>query len=185
MKKLLLCSTAALAIATLASPAPAAAANWEFEVFGGYFLPEELDEDLTYGLRFGHRGDGDWGWQIGTSWFDVADSQGFTGKTVDADVFHVDFSLAWYPNDSGFSVFFGPGFASGNVDVPGVTTDLSDDVFSAHAGIAYEFKAGESFYVKPDLRARFYEMEGFGPDGGRQNQINYEATVALGWKFGG
>ena len=53
--------------------------RWNFELFAGYFFPEELDEDLTYGLRFGRRGIGNWGWQIGASWFDVADSQGFSG----------------------------------------------------------------------------------------------------------
>jgi hypothetical protein len=184
MKKQLLCALGLVAVLGTVSAAPAQAANWDFELFAGYYLPEELDEDLTYGLRFGQRGDGNWGWQVGASWFDVADSQGFSGKKVDADVFHVDLSFAYYPGDGNFSVFFGPGFASGNVDVPGVTTDFSDDVFSAHAGLAYEFAAGESFYVKPDFRARWYELEGFGPDGGKQNQITYEASIALGWRFG-
>jgi hypothetical protein len=41
----------------------------------------------------------------------------------------------------------------------------------------------ETFYVKPDFRARWSELEGFGPDGGTQSQLNYEAAVALGWRF--
>jgi hypothetical protein len=102
----------------------------------------------------------------------------------------------YYPRDAGFSFFFGPGFASGNVDVPGSTEDLSDDVFSAHVGIGYEFgrsprrqarlvKGQSSFYVKPDLRLRWYELEGFGRDGGKDSQITYEAAIAFGWRFGG
>jgi hypothetical protein len=159
-------------------------ATWNFELFAGYFFPEELDEDLTYGLRFGRRGVGSWGWQVGASWFDVADSQGFSGEDVDADLVHLDFSLAYYPGDGGFSLFFGPGFASGNIDVPGTTEELSDDVFSAHVGLGYEF-GSRGFYVKPDARLRWYELEGFGADGGKDSQITYEAAIALGWRFGG
>jgi hypothetical protein len=184
MKKQALCILAALAILGLAAQ-PAQAGPWNFEVFAGYFLPEELDEDLAYGLGFGKRGDGNWGWETRASWFDVADSQGFSGFDVDADVVHVDFSLEYFPGGGNFSIFFGPGFASGNVDVPGVTTDLSDDVFSAHVGLGYEFDATESFYIKPDFRARWYELEGFGRDGGKDSQLTYEAAVALGWRFGG
>ena len=160
--------------------------RWNFELFAGYFFPEELDEDLTYGLRFGRRGVGNWGWQIGASWFDVADSQGFSGETVDADVIHVDLSAAWYPTDNGrFSIFFGPGFASGNIDVPGTREELSDDVFSAHVGLGYEAEITPNFYIKPDARLRWYELEGFGPDGGKDSQLTYEAAIALGWRFGG
>ena len=83
-----------------------------------------------------------------------------------------------------FSIFFGPGFASGNVDVPGTTEDLSDDVFSAHVGIGYEAEINHNFYIKPDPRLRWYELEGFGPDGGKDSQLTYEAAIALGWRFG-
>ena len=31
---------------------------------------------------------------------------------------------------------------------------------------------------------RYYELEGFGPDGGRESQLTYEAAVAFGWRFG-
>jgi hypothetical protein len=169
-----------------AEPAYVERARWNFELFAGYFFPEELDEDLTYGLRFGRRGVGNWGWQIAGSWFDVADSQGFSGRKVDADIVHVDFSAAYYPGEDGrFSIFFGPGWASGNVDIPGSTEDLSDDVFSAHVGLGYEADITDSFYIKPDARLRWYELEGFGEDGGKDNQITYEAAIAIGWRFGG
>jgi hypothetical protein len=64
------------------------------------------------------------------------------------------------------------------VDVPGTTEEISDDVFSAHVGIGYEFLRSprrqarlvggqSSFYVKPDARLRWYELEGFGAEGAR------------------
>ena len=167
---------------------PAAAVSrpvWVAEIFAGYFFPEELDEDLTFGFRFGQTGFGRWGWLVGVSWFDVADSQGFSGRNVDADVVHVDASAVFYPGTYGsFSIFFGPGWASGNVDIPGSTEDLSDDAFTLHAGVGWEFDVTPSFYVKPDLRLRWYELEGFGPEGGRESQLTYEAAIALGWRFG-
>jgi hypothetical protein len=156
-----------------------------FELFAGYFFPEELDEDLTYGLRFGRRGVNHWGWMIAGSWFDVADSQGFSGRDVDADIIHVDFQAQYYPRaDGNFAIFFGPGWASGNVDIPGSTEDISDDVFSAHVGLGYEIDVTPSFYIKPDARLRWYELEGFGQDGGKDSQLTYEAAIALGWRLG-
>jgi hypothetical protein len=184
MKRYVLVVCAVLALVGLASPDPAAAAG-KFEVFAGYFVPEELDEDLTYGLRFGSKGDANWGWEVAGSWFDVADSQGFSGAKVDADIVHVDFSAVYYFGGGDFSTFFGVGWASGNVDVPGTTTDLSDDTFTVNGGLAYDININESFYIKPDLRFRWYELEGFGPDGGKDSQLTYEAAVALGWRFGG
>ena len=172
-----------LALAFAGVPSTASAEGWNFELFAGYFFPEELDEDLTYGLRFGHRGDANWGWEVAGSWFDVADSQGFSGADIDADVIHVDFSFNYYPGEGDFYFFGGPGFASGNVDIPGVTTDLSDDVFSLHAGLGYEAQVGESFYIPIDARARWYELEGFGQDGGKDSQLTYEASIGLGWRF--
>jgi hypothetical protein len=154
-------------------------------VFAGYFIPEELDEDLAYGLRFGSKMDNNWGWEIGASWFDVADSQGFSGRAVDADIMHVDFSGVYYPGGNDLGVLFGVGWATGNVDDPRSTEDYSDDTFTVHGGVAYDFNLTENFYVRPDVRFRWYELEGFGPEGGKDSQLTYEAAVALGWRFGG
>jgi hypothetical protein len=184
MKRNVLVVLAVLALVVLLAP-PQASATGKFEVFAGYFFPEELDEDLTYGLRFGSKGDNNWGWEVAGSWFDVADSQGFSGQKVDADIVHVDFSAVYYPGGNDFGILFGLGWASGNVDVPGTTTDLSDDTFTVNGGIAYDINFTDSFYLRPDLRFRWYELEGFGPDGGKDSQLTYEAALALGWRFGG
>lgn len=158
---------------------------WNAEILAGYFFPEELDEDLTFGARLGYRTAYDWGWMLAVSWFDVADSQGFRGRRVDADLVHVDFSAVYFPGgNQRFSIFFGPGWVTGNVDVPRTTRDFSDDAFTVHAGMGYEFDVTRIFYIKPDVRLRYYELEGWGADGGRETQITYEAAVALGWRFG-
>jgi hypothetical protein len=118
-------------------------------------------------------------------WFDVSDSQGYGGQDVDADLRHYDFSFNWYPTGGGFILFGGPGWATGKIqDIPGTGGQkFSDDVFSLHVGVAWEGMLTERIYVKPDFRARWYELEGFGPAGGKESQLNYEVTVALGWRF--
>lgn len=172
-----------LAIAAVAF-APQAKA-FDFELVAGYFLPEELDEDLTYGVSFGNKVSDNFGWGIRAMWFDVADSQGYGGNQIDADLSHYDFSFNWYPTGTGFLAYGGIGWVTGKIqDIPGTgNQEFSDDAFTFHLGLGYEAMVSERFYIKPDFRARFYELEGFGPDGGKQSQINYEASVALGWRF--
>ena len=59
--------------------------------------------------------------------------------------------------------------------MPGTREELSDDVFSAHVGLGYDgSRSRRNFYIKPDARLRWYELEGFGPDGGKDSQITYE-----------
>jgi hypothetical protein len=171
-----------LAFAVLPTAA-SAAEGWNIQLFAGYYFPEELDEDLSYGLRFGHRGGGNWGWQVSGDWFDVADSQGFSGFDVDADLFHVDFSLLYYPGGGDFYFFGGPGWATGDVDSPFSTEDFSDDVFSLHVGLGYEANVTDNFFIPIEGRARWYELEGFGRDGGKDSQVAYEASVGLGFRF--
>lgn len=184
MKRSLTITLAVLALVVSMTPAPASAAG-RFEVFAGYFFPEELDEDLTYGLRFGGKGDNNWGWEVASSWFDVADSQGFSGQPVDADILHIDFSAIYYPGGNDFGILFGAGWATGEIDIPGSTQKNSDDAFTINGGIGYDFNVTERFYLRPDVRFRWYELEGFGPEGGTDNQLTYEAAFALGWRFGG
>lgn len=176
-----LCVAAALAIGTVAG-APAANA-FNLEAFAGYYFPEELDEDLNFGVRFGNRSSEQFGWQVGGTWFDVEDSQGFEGSRVDLDLFHVDFSFMWYPNGGDFALFAGPGFATVDLEIPFTNQDFSDDVFAAHVGLSYEFGGDEGFYVKPDTRLHWYEAEGFGPGFEKETQITYDASIALGWRF--
>ncbi len=171
-----------LGLVILGVPSAASAEGWNGQLFAGYFFPEELDEDLTYGLRFGHRGGGNWGWEVAGSWFDVADSQGFSGADIDADLVHVDFSLNYYPGGGEFYFFGGPGWVTGNVDLPS-TSDLSDDAFTLHAGLGWEANVNDNFFIPIDARARWYELEGLGPDGGKDSQLTYEASVGLGFRF--
>jgi hypothetical protein len=42
--------------------------------------------------------------------------------------------------------------------------------------------AGRSKERRVDFSAPV--IEGFGPEGGKQSQVDYEASVGLGWRFG-
>lgn len=185
MNKRILWTVAALAFAALAV-APSARADYNLQLFAGYYFPEELDEDLSYGLRFGGRPAENWGWEVTGEWFDVADSQGFGGADVDADLFWVDFSFDYHPGGGEFYFFGGPGFVTAKIqDVTGFPgEEFSDDVFSIHGGVGYDILVGESFFIPLEARARWYELSDIGPSD-KETQLDYEASVGLGWRFGG
>ncbi len=160
------------------SPPP----RWNFELFGGYYLPDDLDEDWSYGLRFGRRGLGNWGWQIGVSKYEN-ESEHSANRDLDVDIVHVDFSAAYYPGQSGkFSIYGGPGFASADIDDVFTGEDHSDDVFSLHAGLGYEIDFNPRFYLKPDVRVRWFELSGL--PGSNDDEFTYEPSLAFGWRFG-
>jgi hypothetical protein len=168
--------------------APAQAEGWSFELFAGYYFPEELDEDLTYGLRFGREfgGDSDWGWEVSGQWFDVDDSQGLQSLPINLDLFHVDFSFDWHMGGGPFHVFFGPGFATVELDGDdgfGGHQEFSDDVFSVHAGLGWDIAVGESVFIPLEARARWYELDDTGLPGGQGSQVDYEASAGIGFRF--
>ena len=173
-------------VAAFGAPADAQQ-RFGFELYAGYYLPEELDEDILYGARFGGpMGSGNWGWKVSTGWFDVEDSQGFSSSRVNMDLWHFDFSLDVHPGGGPFHFFFGPGFTTAELtadDGFGGNQEFSDDVFTVHGGAGWDILVGESFYIPIEARARWYELEGFGPEGGKQSQLDYEASAGLGWKF--
>ena len=182
MKKQIVCTLAVLALVGLAAPQPARAFN--LEVIAGYYFPDGLDDDVTWGVGFGNKINDRFGWEVSGSWFDVANAQGYGGQKVDADLWLVDFSFQWYPNAGGFAVYGGPGFASAEIkDLPG-GAKISDDVFSIHGGVSYEALLTESFYVKPDVRVRWYQLDSTGAAGGSDSTTDWQAMVALGWRFG-
>jgi hypothetical protein len=164
-------------------PPPAEHPHTTFELFGGYFVPDDLDDDWVYGVRFGRRGVGNWGWQVGGSWYQNESAFSDSGN-IDADLVNVDFSAAYYPGDGNFSIFFGPGFLNADIDNRFTGAEHSDDTFSLHLGVGYEADINPHFYVKPDVRVRWYELSGLRDPGSNDDEFTYEGTIALGWRFG-
>ncbi len=168
-------------IALIASLAPAQAQGYRsFEIYGGYYDPgfDELDNDITLGVRYGSRFNPNFGIGLQGGFFDLngdADRP-LAGLVGDASGYFVDLSGIWFVLGSNFGLFGGIGFATVDVDVTGTTTDVSDDAFTYHFGGNYEWDLGTSFYLKPEIRVRKFE-------GDTYEKSDTEYTLGLGWKF--
>jgi hypothetical protein len=185
-------------ILALLAITPVAQAKNELEATLGMYFPstlelEELNADLeyqdtlSYGLRYGYRFEAPWG--IGLSWthvdLDSANPEEIGCSTCDFDADFADFSLEWYPGGHDWSLYAGLGWASGEFDVnlEGDSNDrsISDDAFTWHLGTAWAWRIGESFYIRPDARIRFLELDQSGR--GKYDSEDPELRLGFGWRF--
>ena len=170
-----------LVLAASFAPAQAQSSGYRFfEVYGGYYDPglDELDNDITLGLRYGRRFNPSWGWELTGGFFDLNGdaNRPLAGTVGDANAYLVDASGIWFIAGSNFAVLGGVGFATVDVDVVGTTEDVSDDAFTYHFGAFYEWDIGEKFFFKPEVRVRKFE-------GDTYEKSDTEYDLALGWRF--
>lgn len=154
---------------------------YNVEVFGGYLVPglDQLDDDMTYGVRFGGRPADLWGWEIQAGYFDLQmpDNQAIVpGLVSDARAYPIDFSGQWYPGGKNFVLYAGLGWTSAKISVTGDNNDKTDDAFTWNYGLGYKFNATDTFYVRPDIKWRNYE-------GDLYTEVDTEYTLSAGWKF--
>lgn len=179
MSKKLFLLGIALMMMVVAGSAPAVAGQPHFELYGGYYYSNEdgIDNDYSYGLRFGGRPAEQWGWQVSAGVFDLNGSLEEVDNFIgDANAFFVDGSMQWFPGGGNFALFGGLGFASVDVDITGTTTDVSDDALTYHVGVSYLWQVAEKFYIRPDIRFR-----SFGGD--VYDSLDTEAAIGFGWNF--
>ena len=125
----------------LGAVAPALAGDGRIEAFAGYYVAEELEEDISYGLRGGWDSGRGWGLMLSYEQFET-DGKGYGEPSgVEGELAHLELSYVAYPGGSGFELFSGIGGTIVDVDtgVPGAIVDLDKTVFSIHAGVAYRF----------------------------------------------
>ena len=148
------------------------------EGFVGYYFAEELEENVSYGVR------GIWmpskGWGIMASYerYEKNDGKGYgQGGNVDAQIDSLEASYVAYPWGEGFEIFSGLGVTDLNVDahVNNPSVDLKKSTLSVHAGVGYRAMLGENLYLRPEIRARAYEAG--------DNTLDISASIALGWRW--
>ena len=180
--------------------APAAQAEHQLEAFLGVYFPSTLEleptnleidyqDQMSFGARYGYRGDSASMWGFSVSYarvdLDAANPEDFGCSTCDFNVDFIDFSVDWYPGGGNWDLFGGLGWATGefNVDVPGSSNDreISDDAFTYHFGTAYSWNIGSSFYIRPDARIRFLELDDQGQ--GKYDSEDPELRLGFGWRF--
>ncbi len=186
-------------------PAPVWAQG-HFGISAGLYQPEEengseVDRTEVFGIRGGYRFHPDFGFEGSLSRVDLADAipaddELFFDFDLQLDLYALDLSLQWFPRGGNFVVFGGPGVARLDAELTvtffGETISASDtsDVFTAHAGLGYEWKISDRFFIRPEARVRRYfddEIEEAELEEGlalSYDATDYEAVVVFGWRFG-
>ena len=151
-----------------------AAAEGSFEVYAGLYYPDDgiLDEDLTYGIRLGHRFSDHLGLEATLGRYETEVS------FVDVEAIFVDLSLVYCTNPGASAellIFGGPGWAFLEADAGFM--QATDDSLTAHLGTGLKIALGATTYLRPDVRGRWYEEGG--------DEIDFEVSLGLGFRFGG
>ena len=168
-----------LALAVLALTFGAAAAQAQHggsvEAYVGRYEPtvtDVADGELTWGVRGGYR---------------FTSRLGLEGTvdrlTSDEDAFKlvlttVDLSGKLYLNPDSRAEFYllgGPGWAFVNLDFGGRSARIADSL-TLHVGLGVEFALYENFYLRPDVRGRWYEKSA-------ADDLEVEGSLALGLRF--
>jgi opacity protein-like surface antigen len=193
MKKTLTVTALAL-LAVLSSSARAQAQDeghrHSLEGFFGYYDPDESeDHGEVYGGRFGYRPGDNFGLLLSAGVIDLEDDiLDIEDSNLRFNLGLVDLSFQWYPGGSNFYVFAGPGWARIDleVDIPGPDNDFesSDDVLTANAGLGYQWKIGDSFFIRPEGKVRWFDETDFDADDiDSYKGLDREYSIALGWRF--
>jgi hypothetical protein len=180
-----------------------------FGVSAGLYQPADSEQERTeiFDLRGGYRVRPQAGFEWSLSRLHLTDTVPFEGNpsipgidfdslNLKLDLYTLDLSLQWFPRGGSFVVFGGPGVAQLNADLVvtffGDTFSVPDrtNIVTAHAGVAYLWKIGDHYFVRPEARMRHY----FGYDVTEPDRIegfyysykatDYQAGLTVGWRFG-
>jgi Outer membrane protein beta-barrel domain len=159
----------------------------------GLYEPNEGDGTEVFGARAAYRLTPNFAVELAYSQVNVDDLIDEEEEPIeggfDIDFENIDFSLQYFPSGSGFFIFGGPGVAKFSFDTNfiGIPLSGSDDVVTAHLGLGYDWQVGESFFVRPEVRARRYFGDESFEDGSTEisyDETDFEGAVVLGWRFG-
>ena len=159
-----------LLLLALPAGAQVQAGSGEFEVYGGWYIPASVDNDVTLGLRFGRNWTKSFNLQTTIGYLDTTEE--IAGVEYDIQVTFLDLSAGWNANPDGkavFVLFGGAGWAWVDTNDP-----YNDNSVTLNGGVALKYLATKKFYVRPDVRMRWIEQSG---------DVDWEASIGLGWRF--
>lgn len=164
--------------------------RYSFEGFFGYYDPNDSEDHAEiYGARFGYKPSDHFGILLSGGVIDLEDDfLDIEDANLRFNLGLADLSFQWYPGGSNFYVFAGPGWARIDleVDVPGSNNDIeeSEDVWTANAGLGYQWKIGDSFFIRPEGKVRYFDDTDFEADDiDSYKGLDREYSVAIGWRF--
>lgn len=190
----------------LSSATAPAKAQVSLGISGGIYQPDDegdgsVDATPVFGIRGAYRFRPNLGFEASVSRVDLADAFSLEDDVppgldfdFDIDLTNLDLSLQWFPGGGGFVVFGGPGISRLSTEVS--TTifgqDFSDsdveELYTAHAGLGYEWQISERFFIRPEARVRRFFDEEELPDEEdilvvTYDATDYEASLVFGWRF--
>jgi outer membrane beta-barrel protein len=191
--------------ALVLSAAPAAAqvqsGSQEVHAYGGELFGDDLtdttisgrtpklDDDVTYGLRYGYNFTDTWGIELSLGQ-SANSATGLASGDVDLDLTTVDVDAVWHFNSGSRFVPYavaGVGYASADLDAPlrgtvnGGPVAIGDDSgFTANAGVGAKYFATDRFLVR--LEARYRYLDGV-LDNFDDSLNTVETTLGVGWSF--
>jgi len=202
-KEVLLGAVALGALALNAAPAGAQerAGSQELSVYGGELFGDDLtdravsgrkpklDDDLTYGLRYGYNFTDTWGAELSLG-HTTGSATDLPGRDADLDLTTFDVDAVWHFNPGERLVpyaFAGVGIAWADLDrvitgtVDGRPVTINDDNgFTLNAGAGLKYFATDNLSLRLDARYRYMNsvVDRF------DDPLNtVETTLGVGWKF--
>lgn len=196
-----LAALGALALNAAPAVAQVEANSQEVHAYGGQLFGDDLtdttisgrtpklDDDLTYGVRYGYNFTSNWGIELslGQSASSVTE---LAGGDVDLDLTAADVDAVWHFNSGSRFVPFavaGFGYASADLDAPirgtvngGAVAIEDDSGFTLNAGVGAKYFATDRFLVRFEARYRYLDgvVDNF------DDSLNtFETTLGVGWKF--
>lgn len=149
----------------------------------------ELDDDLTYGVRYGYNFNQSWGLELSLGQ-NLNSVTGLAGSDVDIDVSTVDLNAVWHFNPQSRFVPYvtaGAGYAAADLDFPlqgtvnGQPVSIEDDNgFSLNAGVGAKYFATDRLMIR--LEARYRYLDGL-VDAFDDSLNTFETTLGVGWRF--
>jgi len=191
------------ALAMYAAPASAQVQErtHEVDIYGGELFGDkltdtaisgskpELDDDVTYGVRYAYNFTDAWGLELSAGNTASAATK-LAGQDLDLDLATFDVDAVWhFLPGSRFAPYLvgGAGYAQANLDDPitgtvnGQPVRIDDDGgFTLNAGIGAKYFATDRFFVRLEARYRYVDAV---LDNFDDSLSTVETTLGVGWQF--
>jgi outer membrane beta-barrel protein len=178
-----------------------AAGRQELHVYGGELFGDdltdtdvsgrtpELDDDITYGVRYGYNFTDAWGIEASLGQTPTT-ATNLAGGDVDLDLTTFDLDAVWHfdlGNRLVPYVLAGAGYAKADLDRPilgtvnGQAVSIDDDEgFTLNAGVGAKYFVNDRFLVRLEARYRYLDAV---VDRFDDSLNTVETTLGVGWRF--
>jgi len=196
-----LSAIAALAIQAAPASAQVQEGTQEITLYGGELFGDkltdreisgttpELDDDITYGLRYGYNFTNSLGVEVSLG-NTASSATKLAGQDIDLDLTTLDVDAVWNFDTSSKLVPYvlaGAGYAKANLDRPitgtvnGQPVSLDDDEgFTLNAGVGAKYFVADNVLLRLEARYRYVDTA---LDNLDESLNTVETTLGVAWQF--